>query len=317
MGKLSAHQKRIPFLYSFFAVAIAASGFLFFAPSAHAAISRVEIQSALGSGSAATVSFSTSTTAGELIVVEEINSPAGTQGGTPTDNKGDTFYKVFDQSNIFSHGSYSLWYAYNVPSGVTTVSSTPGTGNNISEDFMFAAHYTGIATSSPLDVFASTPGGSGQSSPWASPAVSTTQANELMVGGDYCNAAGGSSCGDAVTIAMSGNWTTVATSSAITTTSNAPQLVYGDQIVSSLQTNASSTGTGGGASFNFPFIATFSATPVTQATRSQWVEFGLMALMNRALSVFETQTAITIPSPPTLPLMQWARMMAQNTQDIS
>ena len=222
---------------------------------AHAAISLAGINVATLNTS--TVTLSTSTTAGELIILEAYTGggSSGTVIGTPTDNMGDAYTNIF---NVIIRGThnYSVWYAANVPAGVNVVSSTPGIGNNVAYTGYIVAHYKGLS-GTPLDVWAATT--TQENSPWSSDRVTTNQANELMVGGDYCWGNGGSSCTTATStgnVTFTGNWTREATT---TDTADADQIVYGDQIVSSIQTNASSTGTGGGAGANSPFIATFEA----------------------------------------------------------
>lgn len=229
------------------------------ARQAYAAISRVEVQECSGGyGCNNTVTFNTSTTAGELIVVEAYTGISGADIGTPTDNMGDTYHEAYVQSNLVgSHFDYSLWYAYKVPAGVTEVSSTPGTGNAAADLSLIAAHYAGIMTSSdPLDVSSSTAVFVG--TPWASPPVMTTQANELMVGQDWCY--GNPTC----QFAPTGNWIMEATS---TDDYEGDGMMYEDQIVSSVQINASSTGTG--SVYNYPAIATFEAATSTPSV--SWV----------------------------------------------
>lgn len=211
------------------------------------AISLVEAASfsAPAGGGSSTVTFNTPTTAGELIVVEAYTGPAGNSITAPTDNKGDTYTEAYDVTGIGGAYSYSLWYAANVPAGVVNVSSTPGTGNTNSELSLIAAHYTGIAISNPLDVYNAT--STGELSPWASGAVTTGQADELMIGQafEWSN----------IGLTPTGNWVAEATS---TDYPNNTYMMFTQQIVDSVQMNASNTGTETpDTGYVYPGIATF------------------------------------------------------------
>jgi len=119
-------------------------------------------------------------------------------------------------------------------------------------------HYTGIAASSPVDVY-SPPNTTGSVSPWASSAVTTTQANDLLVG----TADSGAQSGNC-SYSASGNWT-----QDVDITSppnynldgaNGNAIAYAHQIVSSIQTNIQNTGTNPtGTCNNYAGIAAFKA----------------------------------------------------------
>ncbi len=217
--------------------------------------------------STTSITFGAPTTAGELIVLEAYTGGGGTVIGTPTDNKGDIYTEVYDVPNIESQYDYSLWYAADVPAGVTTVSSTPGTGDSGTKASLIAAHYTGMATSAWLDVSTSTLATGAQTRPWASGAVTTNYANEVIVGQDWCyiNTAG------ACSLSATGNWTLEATS---TDSAENNGMAYEDQIVSSIQNNVSSTGSAASGTLNFPGIATFRDTTgpifITNTALTTW-----------------------------------------------
>lgn len=219
---------------------------IFIATPAQAAIALVGVNR---TNNSQTVTISTSTAAGEFIVVFLGEGNGGTAFSSVHDNKGDTYTQVFATSSNSSKNNYTVWYSANVAAGVTSVSSTGPTAANVG---IIAAHYTGLSTT-PLDVFAATTTVVG--SPWASKKVTTTNANELMVGGIFCWGNGGGTC-TGTAPAATGNWTLE--KNGTSTNGDADILMFEDQIVSSIQTNTSSTGTGA-TTDNLPWIATFEA----------------------------------------------------------
>jgi hypothetical protein len=195
------------------------------------AITLIEVVGAKGP-SPVTVTFATPTTAGELIVL--IFSDGSSTGVTAAlaDNKSggsSTYTKAFENTAMDSHYGAGLAYTLNAAAGITTVTLT-ATGQGAC--MLTAAHYTGIATSSAVDQ--NTGNGTGQATPYASAAVTTTQAAELLVGFAFA-AENTGTCG----LTKSGSWV----SEKQQTDANGNALLYTDLIVSSIQTGIQNTGT--------------------------------------------------------------------------
>ena len=220
-------------------------GLLCFGLQAHQAHAAILLQG-INTGHGA-VTLSTSTNAGEFIVVEWAMSEGAFAVPTITDNLGDTYAEVFaTTSRSGANGTgYGVWYLANAPAGIITVSSSI-----TAYAAMAVAHYTGIATANPLDVYNATT--SNQGTPWVSGEITTTQASELMIGGNFCWGNGGGGCVGANLPVLGASW-----ADATTTPDQGDDsyMDFGQQIVSSVQTNMSSTGTGG--DYNSPWIVTF------------------------------------------------------------
>jgi hypothetical protein len=169
------------------------------------------------------------TAAGDLLYAQIFNF--NTNSFTITDSASDVFTTLVNSiCNPYNDGC-GAYYLANVPAGVTSITITdPGQSSVCS-----AAEYSGIATSNPLDV------ATGQdvttSSPWTSPATTTTNANDLLLG---------FTAGEETTIAPSGAWTSVVFNSTSTGPTGA---LLSEQIVSTIQTNVSSTGTFNSSTF--------------------------------------------------------------------
>lgn len=159
---------------SLFALLFSIGGLCFFlAPRAQAAISLVEAKCGAG-----TITFSTSTTSGELIVVGAALGGGTNNATSTTDNKSDTYTNIASTSFINYFQAFTdLYYAYNVAAGVTSVTVNPN-GNTDNE--ICAAHYTGISTSNPLDNATAFSANSG--TPWNSPTSTPTGSSDLAVG---------------------------------------------------------------------------------------------------------------------------------------
>jgi len=129
----------------------------------------------------ASLAFGSNLTTGNLAVVgvtTAISIP-----GTVTDNLGNTYTLAKQQStgDAFADVS-SLFYASNITGGAGTVTVSTDSVHNIS---IFLTEWSGVATSSPLDV---TNGGTASSSTTISPgAVTPSQNNSLILsqGADY------------------------------------------------------------------------------------------------------------------------------------
>lgn len=202
-------------------------------------------------GAICTVNFVTPTTKGELIVVDTHPFYDGNSVVNITDNLGNTYTQVWSMS--YSHISSYLYYLANAPAGVTSVTITIANGYTTAG--AVAAHYTGIASINPLDVYY-TPNTTGSSTPWATFPRTTTQSNELLIGTNFCWSLSGSN-----TISPSGNWIQdrFINAGAISG-NNGHSMAFAHQIVSSIQTNIQNTGTNpAGVCTNYSGFAAFKA----------------------------------------------------------
>lgn len=229
--------------------------------SAQAAVTQIEAVSAVSNGAGnITANFGTATNSGELITVAAVTGLDGNTPTTVTDNKGDTYAKVYGITGIRNHYSSNLYYLANAPAGITTI--TVMEDGDVSGG-VIAAHYMGVATANPLDVF-SAPNTAGSATPWVSGAITTNQANELLVGSVFATN-GTANC----TVAASGNWTqdSLITNGALDG-ANGGAMAYAHQIVYAIQTNIQDTGTNpAGNCMNYAGIAAFkSASTGTTST---------------------------------------------------
>jgi peptidoglycan hydrolase-like protein with peptidoglycan-binding domain len=185
--------------------------------------------------------------------VAVVTGLSGNVPTTVTDNKGDIYVQAYGTTSISGHYSSDLYYLANAPAGITTITITE---NADTAGGAIAAHYSGVATASPLDVF-SAPSKSGALSPWTSNAITTTQANDLLVGSVFATN-GTANCA----IGASGNWTqdaSIANNGALDA-ANGSAMAYAHQIVYTIQTNIQNTGTdSAGNCANYAGIAAFKS----------------------------------------------------------
>ncbi|MBV9075653.1 MAG: hypothetical protein JOZ10_18675 [Acidobacteria bacterium] len=186
---------------------------------------------------------------GNLIWVELYNiNNTGTT--TITDNKSDTYTQLFNTGTNCNGGSQcAAWYLKNTPSGITSITITTSSGTL----FCAAGEYSGLDTSSPLDV--NTGLNTTASTSWASIAGSTSSSNELLVG----FAANAST----QTYSLGGSWSDTAHEAGF-----GGFLVSGTQIVSATQSNLTFNGTAGAtgssaAWFSFKAVAAGASCPHT------------------------------------------------------
>lgn len=125
-------------------------------------------------GTANSLTLASSVTSGDLILVGVTTWNQTISTSSIHDSKGNTYTRVLEAVNSTSSDHAAIFYAKNVTGGSSfTVSST------VSDVTLSAQEYSGIATSSPLDVFASRAGTS--ASP-TSPNVTSTVDHELYFG---------------------------------------------------------------------------------------------------------------------------------------
>jgi hypothetical protein len=210
--------------------------------SAAAALARVEVVAGTcsgGSGGTCSVTFGTATTSGELIVCDWQEGSNNNNPASFTDNKSQSYTpKGGATFGGFNLGFYEL---SNSTSGVTTVTMTTNAADNAGlYGGLICGHYTGTAVSSFDQAGAFT----SSATPWSSPTVTTTVANEVLVGGNFAFSN--------LTQAATGSWTLRAQWN----DGNGDSFIYEDQIVSVIQTNIGATGTSGTNS-NSAGIVTF------------------------------------------------------------
>ncbi len=216
------------------------------------AIARVEAVATATVSAGTAVATIASTASGELIIVQWSGN-----GDTPTlsDNQGQSYTTVFNTGDIAGHFS-GLSYKENSAAGVTTVTLTTTGGGTLGG--IHVAHYTGALTSGALDQNGGTPGLDAGDA-WTSALVTTTQADELLIGANR-----GHFNGANANFVASGSWTEIAQMalSVPFDGNNGGSMQLQEQIVSSIQTNIANTGTNGGTALvnNYPGIATFKAS---------------------------------------------------------
>ena len=214
---------------------------------AEAALSHIETI-CTGGANPAQITFSTATTQGELIVViTGVGFTTGTDGGVTDNASGGSSVYTSITSVGESAGYANFYYAYNVVAGITQVTLAVGAGNTIAASGLCAAHYTGVATVSPLDINQVYTGVQG--TPWASTATGVlSQANELIIGAVVNTT---NDCGDTFTATGSmtqrGNWATCSGTAG----------AFADQIVSATDSVTYNGTQVGGTAHAHVAIATF------------------------------------------------------------
>lgn len=173
-------------LIGLFAIALV----LLWATPSSAAIVRVQEKAIPRGGSGtASVALTSNTTAGNALIVVFWNFYSQTNyGGVPAISDGTNTYAVaISRDN--GGGAYSpslyIFYAMNIAGGAVTVSVNDHIGGDV---IGYVIEYSGLATTSILDQAASNQTAS--SAGFASSSVTTTQADELLIGFHGYNAGG-------------------------------------------------------------------------------------------------------------------------------
>ncbi|HVN26045.1 MAG TPA: hypothetical protein VMT99_00110 [Candidatus Paceibacterota bacterium] len=118
-----------------------------------------------------------STNAGDLLVLFAIDRGSSLTG-TPTSSNGSSF--TFAASTTGSNTSnIYLYYLPNTASGITAVTWRSAGSATL---YTYVAEFAGVTTTSPFDQKNTMPAGASSTS-WTAGGVTTTAANELMVGG--------------------------------------------------------------------------------------------------------------------------------------
>lgn len=152
------------------------------AQPASAAIVRVQEKAIpRNAGGTSSVALNSNTTAGNLLVVLFHNFYSQTNyGGTPTASDGtNTYATAISRDN--GGGAYSpslyIFYAMNIAGGAVTVTINDHIGGDV---IGYVIEYSGMATTSVVDQTASNQNAS--STNFSSSSVTTTQADELLIG---------------------------------------------------------------------------------------------------------------------------------------
>lgn len=202
-----------------------------------------------GCASALTKAYGTNTTSGEAeYIYYSVSNPTGTV--TPTDSASNVFTKAWERTSVGGHDTTGLAYFFNTGSGVSSVSLT-ATGSNACR--LVAMHFKRSTGSWAVDQLKGA-SSTGVATPWSSPTVTTTVANELLLGGAEAFRSTGTCA-----MAASGSWTGQNSDSSGVSSSTDSILMY--QTVTSIQTNIAATGTTSGCttfggSGNYPGIMT-------------------------------------------------------------
>ena len=158
-------------------------------PPAHAAIAFVQTTDVTSANPAATSitssAFGSSLTAGDLIAVAVSWNQGSVKVCSVTDTASNTYVEAVHRLAANTQG-LSIWYAKNINSGASvTVTANYGTvadctSSNASFRKIQAQEYSGLDTSSPLDVTANNEGVAAANA--TSTAATTTVADELIFG---------------------------------------------------------------------------------------------------------------------------------------
>jgi chitodextrinase len=160
------------------------TGLLWTHGSAEAAITFVQGRSATPQAPATTVSttFTSAQIAGDLNVVIVGWNDATSQVASVTDSKGNVYTRAVGPTVQAGTASQSIYYAANVAAAAANGNTITVTFNTPANyvDLRIAA-YRGVAATNPVDVVAAAQGNGASSD---SGAVTTTNANDLIVGGN-------------------------------------------------------------------------------------------------------------------------------------
>ena len=182
----TAVEGRVRRIASWVFLAYLATALLGYTPAALAAIAYVQSNSASPNNSSLStlsVALNSAQAAGDFNVVA-VGWGSTTVGiSSVTDTKGNTYTLAFGPTVVSSVGSTSIYYAKNI------VAAAAG-ANHLTVTFSAAvpfpdvrvAEYSGISTTSPVDV---TVAGNGTGTTSSSGSVTTTNANDLLVGSNW------------------------------------------------------------------------------------------------------------------------------------
>ena len=226
--------------------------------TAAASVSRVAVSTGYVASGNCTVTLTSSTHAGDLMVVSiavHDTSTSVTVSGV-TDSASHSYTAAWTRAHVGTSSHYfttALFYYANLSAGVTSVTvPNPSGGGGMA---VIATEYSGVATTSPLDQ--NSPCSTTAASPYASGSVTTTQANELLVGFTLDTSATG------ITFTGSSGWSAVTTAGI---TNQVATIGQQERIVSSTGSYQNTGSTSSGT--DYAGIATFKAINPSDATLS-------------------------------------------------
>ena len=205
-------------------------------------------QTFTSSATSAKVTLGTATTSGEAIVVITLGGAGGSAYGSVTDSGSQTYTQdaTVKKTGVSGHYDFTVWYVCGSASGITYVTWTFGSGDAAVYSTMLVAHAKGVATSSCRDVAANFPS-SAASTPFSSSSVTTTYANEWLVGPVFANPS------SYATMTGTGNFTAELNAE----NANGQTMAWLDGIVTATG-SYDTTGTGSvSGSYYYPAIVTF------------------------------------------------------------
>ena len=195
-----------------------------------------------GNSTSSATPFLSNNTAGNFLVAAAIGFGTVTISSI-ADTLGNN-WSLVSQQTLADGTIYYLYAVTNCKGGANTVTITLESSN---QPMLLVAEYSGISLTSPLDqLAASTEGASGS---YTSGSVTTTVANELLIGVLKCTG------GVAATIVPAAGWTERQQERSATV----PDIVLLDNIVSSIGTYANSGTFSTSVPDNGALIATFKA----------------------------------------------------------
>jgi RHS repeat-associated protein len=161
---------------------ICAWGMLLACGSAYAAITYKQGNNAVPQTpqSSVTVTYASAQTAGSLNVIAVAWFDTTSSVVSVTDTRGNSYSRAVGPTAQAQAGSQSIYYAPNIAAGTNTVTVTFNA--SVPYPDVRIAEYSGVSTTSPLDV---TSAGTGTSSVSNTSNVTTTNANDLIVGANY------------------------------------------------------------------------------------------------------------------------------------
>jgi hypothetical protein len=198
------------------------------------AITAIEYVTGVSNISPATIPIvlGTPTAWGDTLVLEVFCGISGFRPWAISDDHNQKYTLITDIQQIGTHGYFGFFLLMSSVAGVQTITVT----ENASQDNrggVIVGHYSGLNGIDQTPAMTANAGGAS----WASAAITTVYANELIVGGCYAYTQ------NPVTIASPFTQQATLASSGNFDGSNGNGMVYGDYIVSSIQTGLTATGT--------------------------------------------------------------------------
>lgn len=147
------------------------------------AIARVQAGGGTNGGTSVSAAFSSNNGSGNLLVAAIVSETDGATLTSLTDTRGNTWLQASTPQTVPSKGQQiGIWYVKSSIAGANTVTAVCSAG----PVYIHIREYSGLDTASPLDQHAETNQVPGPATP-SSPSVTTTAADELLVGHIYNN----------------------------------------------------------------------------------------------------------------------------------